>query len=318
MPSRAALAIAMSALLLAQTGCGPDEEDESLGWEKVASPTTVQLDAIWGTSSSDVWAVGHDGVALHYDGAGWTQVDSGTTEVIHAVWGVAPDAYWAGEGDGNLLKWDGASWTPDPWFAANDTYDIRSISGTSAADVWVSTGHELFHWNGAEWSAVSFPDSEIIDNVFATGPNEVWATGNSRNLLRKRGSDAWEVFEVPDVGGVFIWNDIKGCSPTDLWAVGSAISAGGGGAFAYHWDGASWQAISFFDDPLLIPGSLEAGWCRSTNDVWMVGGFETYHFDGASWAQGSFGFNAILAIWGAPTGELWSVGSVGAIYHHPS
>jgi len=314
---RAAVFVAASSLLLGQAACGPDDEDETLGWQQVASPTTAQLDAIWGTSSSDVWAVGHDGVALHFDGGGWTQVASGTSGVLHAVWGAAPDAYWAGDGDGKLLHWDGLAWSPDSWFAANDIDGIRSISGTGPDNVWVSTGFSLFHWTGVAWTPVPFPVGEIIDNVLATDPTEVWATGDSRDLLRQAGGGSWETFQVPDVGGVFIWNDISGCSPTDLWAVGSAVAAASGGAFAYHWEGTSWHEVSLFDDPQVVADSLEASWCRSSSDVWMVGGFATYHFDGSAWQQGSFGHDAMLAIWGAPSGDLWTVGSVGAIYHHP-
>lgn len=44
---------------------------------KMNSGTTNQLDDIWGTSSSNIWAVGNDpdGILLHYDGIKWETYD---------------------------------------------------------------------------------------------------------------------------------------------------------------------------------------------------------------------------------------------------
>ena len=309
-------------LSFAHSSCislGDGSSGATLGWKEIATPTQEQLDAVWGTSPSDIWAVGHEGMALHYDGSGWTQVPTGTSEVIFALWGASPDKYWAGTGDGDVLAWNGSEWAPDSWFAANNvdtSQGIASIHGSSANDVWVSTRSFLFHWDGSMWSSVAMPEDESFKNIHVIAPGEIWATGDSRNLYRKRGTQAWETFETPDVGGIFIWNDISGYSPTDMWAAGSALSAGGGVDFAYHWDGTSWSDVQFFDDPLVGPSTLEGIACQSATDVWMVGGFDNYHFDGSSWKSGSFGSNAIFHIWGSKTNELWSVGSVGAIFKH--
>ncbi|MCP4106847.1 MAG: hypothetical protein GY749_15130 [Desulfobacteraceae bacterium] len=42
------------------------------------SGTSRWLYSIWGTSESDVFAVGHSGTVLHYNGINWTVVSSGT------------------------------------------------------------------------------------------------------------------------------------------------------------------------------------------------------------------------------------------------
>ena len=40
-------------------------------WQRVEHPATTSMTAISGTSSADVWMVGLDGAAFHFDGEGW-------------------------------------------------------------------------------------------------------------------------------------------------------------------------------------------------------------------------------------------------------
>ena len=65
------------------------------------------LSAIWGSSPSDIYAVGTRGVIIHYDGSSWNEMDSGTENDLLAVWGSsANDIYIAGA-DGTILHYDG-------------------------------------------------------------------------------------------------------------------------------------------------------------------------------------------------------------------
>jgi hypothetical protein len=43
---------------------------------------------IRGTSHSNVFVVGSNGLIKHYDGISWSPMDSGTTETLTSVWGV--------------------------------------------------------------------------------------------------------------------------------------------------------------------------------------------------------------------------------------
>ena len=74
----------------------------------IASPTTLAvLSRVWGTSASDVWAVGFensDATILHYNGTGWASVPtggigavvpSGATGMINGIWGSSSSNVWA-------------------------------------------------------------------------------------------------------------------------------------------------------------------------------------------------------------------------------
>lgn len=68
-------------------------------WSPMSVPSgDTVLEDIWGTSPTNVFAVGDDGLILHFDGSAWTG-SSQTNQTLLAVWGSAPDdAYAVGLG----------------------------------------------------------------------------------------------------------------------------------------------------------------------------------------------------------------------------
>ncbi|MDY7018536.1 MAG: hypothetical protein SU899_00440, partial [Chloroflexota bacterium] len=82
------------------------------GWEwQNPLPQGNLLRDIWGTSSTDVFAVGGGGVILHYDGISWTLMNSGTTYDLYGVWGNSSNDVFAVGDTGTILHYDGTSWT---------------------------------------------------------------------------------------------------------------------------------------------------------------------------------------------------------------
>ena len=63
----------------------------TLVWSKVLSG---EYAGVWGTSASDVWAVGYNGTILHYNGTNWSSVSSGATEPLYGVWGSSASDVW--------------------------------------------------------------------------------------------------------------------------------------------------------------------------------------------------------------------------------
>lgn len=67
---------------------------------------------IWGTSKDHLFAVGAQGLILHFDGQQWTQMPSGTGEDLVSLWGRGPDEIVAVGGRSNALvsRFDGQGW----------------------------------------------------------------------------------------------------------------------------------------------------------------------------------------------------------------
>jgi len=70
-------------------------------------PSTIELESIWGSSTTDVWGANGDAPDVrdclwHYDGIKWTRATEGTpiteftgNKVVYSVWGSAQNNVWA-------------------------------------------------------------------------------------------------------------------------------------------------------------------------------------------------------------------------------
>jgi hypothetical protein len=74
---------------------------DGAAWTAMTVPPVGPLLDVWGTSGTDVYAVG-EGTILHYDGSSWTEVQT-TAARLTGVWGSsAADVFVVG-GDGTIL-----------------------------------------------------------------------------------------------------------------------------------------------------------------------------------------------------------------------
>jgi hypothetical protein len=78
--------------------------------------TPVSIKKIWGTSSSDIYAVGALGEIAHFNGSSWTTMTSNTTVDLQDIWGIDATHIWAtgtnvGDGHSVVLQCDGSNWT---------------------------------------------------------------------------------------------------------------------------------------------------------------------------------------------------------------
>ena len=75
---------------------------DGTAWTPMTLPSTAVLNEIWGTSPTDVFAVGEDGVVLHFDGNAWT-VTTPTKNALLGVWGTSPGDVFATGMGGTIL-----------------------------------------------------------------------------------------------------------------------------------------------------------------------------------------------------------------------
>lgn len=102
-------------------------------WTAMTSGTTVALNGVAGVSLTDVWAVGGEGTALHYDGTAWTAVDTGVTVTLWAVFAPEASAVYVVGNNGVALRWNGAAFEVLPTGVDNNLYALHGVSGSN---VW--------------------------------------------------------------------------------------------------------------------------------------------------------------------------------------
>lgn len=252
-------------------------------WRKVSLPTlptprTPTVAGVWGSSGSDVWAVGwvylpdktaYQDATWHYDGASWTDVSAVTGSGFGHVTGTAPNDVWL-YGSPGIRHWDGTAWT--------------TMSQSSVLFVTPQ---------GDGWTA--YVTCPVYDPV-------------TRNCAGYRG---WISVAVGTPAPVFVSNwDIRamwGVTSNDLWAVGG-FTDGAGGVIAHH-TAQGWTPV------VELPWKLYDVRGSRADDIWAVGDHGlVLHFDGQSWSREHSGAGiALESVFPLAGGDVIIAGGYGAI-----
>ncbi len=144
-------------------------------WEPWRGGVAFGFD-LWGSGPANIWAVGSDGVVLHYQGQQWQRVTGLTENNLHSIWGSGPDDIYVG-GEETLLHFDGQEWATVPGFKMQR---VTALWGSGPSDVWAVTDRGMFHFNGEAWVFNQF--RERIRGVWGTGPNNVFTLTDDRLL----------------------------------------------------------------------------------------------------------------------------------------
>ena len=233
-------------------------------------PTEFLVD-VWGSSGSDVFAVGWDGI-LHYDGANWSLMSceiSHLLAALNAVWGSSgSDVFAVGTYD-TIVHYDGLTWSA---MNCESNGHLEDVWGSSGSDVFaVGTNGTILHYDGLTWSAMS------------GGTNmDLMSGGTNMDLYGIWGSSGSDVFAVGEDGVILhydglTWSamssgttthylkDVWGSSGSDVFAVGWYFTDVVNNTIL-HYDGLTWSEMSAERQC-----ELEGLWGSSGNDVFAVG-----------------------------------------------
>lgn len=163
-------------------------------WTVVTTPSpgsSAQLNAVSGTSSTDLWAVGTtDGqaLALHYNGTAWTQVATPSAGTLLGVAAASATNAWAvGSNSNNTLAmhYDGTAWTTSTTVNPGTVNSLNSVSSVNGNDIWAAGSFTsggvqrslIEHWDGTAWSQASSPAQGNLLGAAARSGGLVWSAG---------------------------------------------------------------------------------------------------------------------------------------------
>jgi hypothetical protein len=295
------------------------------------SGITALTDA-WGSSPSDLWAVGRADAFGHWDGQAWSvhgvsppspvlpfRIHGSTSQDVWAIGENYPDT-----GGLNALHWDGQTWTASriddgtvdggaAGFRLNDVWAAGATDAWVMAEKTLGTLREklLLRWNGTRWTVALRQQVDVLlgGALWGSGPTDVWALGSGVATLVHFDGVAWAPvpntpFPNTDVTSA---GDIAGTGPTDFWyAVSDKL---------YHYDGSVWNAVSGLRNPVsriaaTSPGELFRASMRLENFDYVpsyVG-----RWDGAQLVDS----DVIAAFVYSPAiGDVWAFKGT-EIYHH--
>ncbi|MFC1978742.1 WD40/YVTN/BNR-like repeat-containing protein [Chloroflexota bacterium] len=275
----------------------PATADEDT-WSAMTSCTDVSLWGMWGSSSSDVFAVGDSGTIIHYDGSSWSSMESGTTADLRGIWGISSTNVYITDDTGGILHYDGSTWSG---MDSGTTANLRGIWGSSSTDIFaVGSGGTVLHYNGSTWSEMVSGTTDRFYLIWGSSSTDVFVAG-SGGILHYDGS-TWNDINSGTEGLISVW----GNSSTDVFTAGMGT--------ILQYDGSSWSSMES-GTTVFIPTI----WGTSSSDV-FAGGFAgtILHYDGSSWSSMESGTTAVLrGIWGSSSSDVFAVGSGGTILHYP-
>ncbi len=285
---------------------------------------------VWGSSPTDVFAVGQLPPVLHYDGFSWTEIPFPVRSImLPSVWGTSPsDVFTVGEGTLPIFHYDGSSWSEMPGSLSGSVrgwgeyYFLQGVWGTSSTDVF-AVGCDLNyhavigHYDGTSWSAMPIDaTASRLDAVWGISPANVYTVGcgpwsdglgctsQEEGVILHFDGSSWS--EVYGFEGNTEFMTVWGASPSDIY------SGGEGGI--WHYNGVAWAY------GVTIPGAtvdvIESVWGSSPTDVFAAGlqeveeAFTVIHFDGASWSEttGVAANQTLSGLWGTSPSDVFAVG----------
>ena len=136
-------------------GCEPECTScaiaDDLVWTPVESQTSGVLESVWGSSASDVWAVGYGGAIRRFatSDVRWQVVASPTTQTLHHVWGSGPNDVWFVGDQGTILHYDGKTIEPSSvQLPLGPKPALHGIWGSGPNDVWIVGDGATLHYTG--------------------------------------------------------------------------------------------------------------------------------------------------------------------------
>ena len=208
--------------------------------------------AVWGSSATDVYAVGEDfteqsnSIIAHFDGTSWSRVELAETSgrLLFDVHGSsATDVYAVGQLDqGDFLRRNSAL---GPFLRDRS---VRKLQSEVAL---------ILHYDGSAWSERVFDEPGVaFFGVWSAGPGDAFAVGvqGDNGVVYHFNGTVGGSMPTPPVGPLL---DVWGFSGSDVYAVGDQT--------ILHYDGTRWTEVQATDS------RLNGVWGSSPTDVFAVG-----------------------------------------------
>ena len=128
------------------------------------APGSGALLSVWGSSASNIFAVGDGGRIVRYNGSAWSAMSSPTSRTLARVSGSGANDVWA-VGDSVVLHFDGSQWSSVPM-----TFDLRRVQNELPTPTQRANGQPSGF------------------GLYVRGPREVYIGGLFGTLVRYDGS----------------------------------------------------------------------------------------------------------------------------------
>jgi len=271
------------------------------GWYPMTSGVTSRLWAVWGTSATNIFAVGVGGTVLHYDGTSWSPMVSNTPLTLRGVWGSAASDVFAVGNSGAVTHYNGSTWST---MVSGVSDTIYAVHGIDAGNVFGAIGGGyVATYNGSTWSSVNTGTANNLFGIWAAAADDIFAVG-SNGAIRRYSGGSWEGMTSGTTMDLYsVW----GTANNNVYAVGMS-------GRVQRYDGSNWSGTAYGSKNLYCVHG------NSASDIYAVGDTGTIlHYDGSNWLMMPSGTTEHLyGVWSNGPTRVFAVGDNGTIlFYHP-
>jgi hypothetical protein len=166
-------------------------------------------------------------------------------------------------------------------------------------------------WNVVYTLPAQNGDTDTVEGIAATGPNNAWAVGGKLQVVGGQAEGVAAVFHwngkswsqrtLPGPVHEGYFSAVSASSASDVWAVGGCEECT---PFAANWNGKKWtwySSVSSSADPSAA--------AFSTSNVWVADYSNINHWNGTSWKQYTApGWNGVWSLSGVAPDNIWAAG----------
>jgi hypothetical protein len=281
-----------------------------LAWS-IEQVGTAKLRGIWGSSATDVYVAGYDGIIRHSSGDGlWSPQPTPSNLTLTALWGSGPhDLYAVGFGGAILHSTGNGTWTAQ---TSPETENLYALWGSGPSDVYAAGYSYVLHSTGDGMWKVSWQRlGATFGGLWGSSASNVYAAVTAGLIMQSPGNDMWatQTSQNPDVQMTSVW----GASASNLYVASTPVNGSTvPGAIQRSTGSGTWTI-----DTVPSNNGLIALWGSGPSDVYAVGlGGVILHSDGSTWeTRKSPTTNDLLGIWGPSASEAYILGDEGTILH---
>ncbi len=280
-------------------------------WDVVLEHLDGALLSMWGTSPSNVTAVGGSrgngfaSLVVHYDGSAWKKLEPGGKETFWWLHGSSATDIWMVGEKGRITHWDGTTFKEH---TAGTTATLFGVWASSPNDAWAVGGTPeggsgasndvVVHWDGTAWSPSPLPKAfgRTLYKVWGSSANNLYVVGEAGTIWHRTGT-TWALESDPPLAhGTLV--SVFGCSAGEVYAVG--------GRDVLRSNGKAWSRVG-----VTLLNDVNGVSCGAPGEVVIVGfGGLKQRLVGGIWKDdfGTVPYSDLHGAWVDPSGGLWGVG----------
>ena len=247
--------------------------DATLGFLELRSGAQESLFGTWGSSPTDMWAVGNHGNVVHFDGHDVTSFLKTMIDFTD-VWGTGPDDVWAVGKRGGVAHFDSGNGLTE--IASATVVDLSAVFTAAPNDVWIAGGAGLWHWDGTSMTPVPVPGvspTATIRDLHGVAANDIWLSGGdvATAFVSHYDGTAWSPAEAlpSSIGSPGPAARVWALGADDVWSVADRVLSGGVGIY-WHFDGTAWTEMLTEQGPFVFPNRDRGSFVFGEHDRWRV------------------------------------------------